>query len=76
MSTNETKREKFIRLAENRTQSVLKGIDLLANLANPNAYEYTKEDLDKVVNAIKDATIDLEMTFGLAAAKKQQKFKL
>ena len=76
MSTNETKREKFIRLAENRTQSVLKGIDLLANLANPNAYEYTKEDLDKVVNAIKDATLDLEMTFGLAAAKKQQKFKL
>lgn len=72
----ETKREKFVRLAENRTQGVLKGIELLENLVNANAYEYTKRDLDKIVSAIKQATAELENTYDRAISKEQKKFKL
>lgn len=73
---SETKREKFIRLAENRTQSVIKGIELLGNLSNPNAYEYTNEDLDKVVNALKKEVSNLEKIYSLAKDRTNKKFKL
>lgn len=72
----ESKREKFVRLAENRTQGVLKGIELLGNLVNSNAYEYSKKDLDKIVMAIKEATEELETIYEQASTKKQKKFKL
>lgn len=72
----ESKRDKFVRLAENRTQGVLKGIELLGNLVNSNAYEYSKKDLDKIVNAIKQATNELESIYQKASSKEQKKFKL
>lgn len=72
----ESKRDKFVRLAENRTQGVLKGIELLENLVNANAYEYSKKDLDKIVGAIKEAVDELEKTYNKASSKEQKKFKL
>lgn len=72
----ESKRDKFVRLAENRTQGVLKGIELLGNLVNSNAYDYSKKDLDKIIAAIKEATADLENTYAKAISKEQKKFKL
>ena len=72
----ESKREKFVRLAENRTQGVLKGIELLGNLVNSNAYEYTKKDLDKIISAIKEATNELDSIYSKAGVKEQRKFKL
>ena len=35
---NETKREKFVRLAENRTDNALRNINLLGNLSNKSNY--------------------------------------
>ena len=72
----ETKREKFVRLAENRTQGVLKGIELLGNLVNSSAYEYSKKDLDKIVKAIKEATEELETKYQSASDRNQKLFKL
>ena len=70
----ETKKEKFVRLAENRTNKVLEMIRLIGNLANKSVYEYTAEDVEKIFKAI-----ETEM----ALAKKQftdiggsDKFKL
>lgn len=48
----ETKREAFVRLAENRTNSVIKKIQILSNCANPYAYDYTEEDIRKIFSAI------------------------
>lgn len=59
----ETKRDKFVRLAESRMANTLKQIDLLANLSNTNFYEYTLEDVDKIVKTLKRAIKDLEATF-------------
>lgn len=56
----ETKREKFVRLAEKRMDNILKGIELMGNLANSNNYEYTQEDLNKIIKTLKSAVSDLE----------------
>ena len=46
---SENKHEKFCRLAENRTNNVLKQLELLANLSNKSAYDYSAQDVDKIL---------------------------
>ena len=70
----ETKREKFVRLAEKRMDSILKGIELMGNLSNSNNYEYTQEDLNKIIKTLKSAVSDLEHTYNATSGVK--KFKL
>ena len=70
----ESKRDKFVRLAENRMNNVLKGIELLGNLSNSNNYEYTQDDLNKIIKSLKSAVSDLEHTYN--ASCKNTKFKL
>ena len=69
----ETKRETFLRLAEKRTNAVLEKIRVLSNCANPYAYEYADEDIQKIFRAI-------EQEFRVAKAKfrnhRRQRFKL
>lgn len=74
MNPNETKREKFVRLAENRMENVLKGISLLSNLANTSNYDYTEADLNKIIKTLKSAVSDLERTY--SGTNKSTKFKL
>ena len=69
----ETKREKFIRLAENRVNSPIKEINLIGNLANKSNYEYSKEDVDKIIKTLKKSVSDLESKF---TSKNRSEFKL
>lgn len=48
----ESKREKFIRLAEARTNKILNMIQLLGNCSNRKSYEYTDKDIDEIFSAI------------------------
>lgn len=50
----ESKREKFIRLAENRTNKALEMIRLIGNLSNKGVYDYTKQDIDKIFKIIEN----------------------
>ena len=70
----ETKREKFVRLAESRMDNTLKNIELLANLANTSNYEYTKADVDKMIKTLKTAISNLEKSFSLSSSS-NKKFK-
>lgn len=45
-------RERFERLAEKRTQGVIKKLDILANCANEQRYDYSDEDIEKIFDAI------------------------
>ena len=47
-----SKRERFKRLAQARTNTVIKKLDVLGNCSNRNAYEYNAEDIDKIFSAI------------------------
>lgn len=74
MDKIESKREKFVRLAENRMNNVLKQIELLSNLSNTRAYEYEQCDIDLMIKTLKNAINELEHTF--KKDKKVKKFKL
>lgn len=69
----ETKREKFVRLAENRMNNALKQIELLSNLSNRRVYEYTDDDVALMVKTLKKAISNLEYSF---SEKKEGKFKI
>ncbi len=59
----ENKRDKFIRLAENRTNKALEMIRLLGNLSNKSVYDYTKQDVDKIFKAIEDEVAEAKKQF-------------
>lgn len=48
----ETPNEKFIRIAESRTQKIIDMLRLLGNCSNPYVYEYSKKDVEKIFSAI------------------------
>jgi hypothetical protein len=48
----ESKRDRFVRLAEKRTNSVIERIRVLSNCANRYAYEYHEDDVRKMFAAI------------------------
>ena len=50
----ETKRDKFVRLAEARTNKIIDMIQLLGNCSNKAVYDYSKEDVKKIFSAIEE----------------------
>jgi len=48
----ENKRDRFVRLAERRTNTVIERIRVLSNCSNRYAYEYHDEDVRKMFAAI------------------------
>jgi len=51
---NESKRDKFVRLAEARTNKIIDMIRLLGNCSNSRMYEYNKDDVKKIFSTIED----------------------
>lgn len=48
----ETKREKFVRLAEARTNKIISMLRLLGNCANKANYDYTDADVQKIFSTL------------------------
>ena len=72
----ETKHEKFLRLAESRTNSALKQISLLGNLANTKNYDYTSEEFDQITKTLKDAVKQLELQVEYNQSALNSSFKI
>lgn len=70
---NETKKERFKRLASLRTNKVLKYLKVLGNCANRQIYEYSKEDIDKIFKAIDRKVKETKAKFHFS---KEKEFKL
>lgn len=71
----ETKRDKFIRIAEARTNKIIDMVQLLGNCANRAAYDYTEKDVSDIFAAIEREVKLAKQKFTLAGDK-QTKFKL
>lgn len=52
MNNNDLKKERFIRIAENRTNKIISMIKLLGNCSNKNNYSYNDDDIKKIFSAI------------------------
>ena len=72
----ESKRERFVRLAEARTNKILKMIELLGNLSNKSSYEYTEEDIQLIYKRIMDELNVSRERFGFYIRKKADTFTL
>lgn len=69
------KRQKFIKLAEGRTQAALTAIRKIGNLSNRRAYQYNDADVKKIVKALREAISDMERKFS-ATGDSADNFKL
>ena len=68
-----SKRDRFKRLAQQRTNVVLKKLKVLGNCANRSAYEYTEDEINKIFAAIDRQVKDIKAKFHFTKAKE---FKL
>lgn len=72
----ETKRDKFVRLAEARTNKIIDMIQLLGNCSNSGAYDYTQQDVDKIFTAIENELREAKKKFSKVDSKKGTRFSL
>ena len=72
---NETKRERFVRIAEARTNKILEMMRLLGNCSSKGNYEYTEEDIKKIFGALERELKNTKNKF-LVIDAKEERFKL
>lgn len=61
--TNETKSDKFIRLADFRVNKAIQYIDSLGNLANEAIYEHTSAQIAAIIQVLTDKVNECETIF-------------
>ena len=71
----ESKKQKFVRIAEARTNKIISMIKLLSNCSNKNTYDYSSEDVKKIFNPIEDELKYAKMKFNKYDGKDKE-FKL
>ena len=62
----EKDREKFVNLANKRVSGALRAIRLIGNLSNRSNYDYTDEDVTKVIKALQHELNACKKRFELA----------
>ena len=76
MKNEETKREKFVRIAEARTNKIINMIQLLGNCSNQSLYEYSQKDVNKIFNTIQTELDEAKKRYSKPDSQKGSKFTL
>lgn len=76
MVNDESKLDKFIRIAEARTNKIIAMVQLLGNCANQSLYEYDVKDVDKIFSAIQNELNETKRRFNKQDSKRGNKFTL
>lgn len=71
----ETRQQRFKRIAGARTNKILDMIKLLANCANTGNYEYSDDDIKKIFSAIEAEIKNAKAQFS-KQSRKDKKFSL
>jgi hypothetical protein len=69
----ESRHERFKRLAAKRTNDILEKIRILGNCSNKSSYEYTEEEVNKIFNEIDK---QLKLTKAKFLGGKRERFRL
>lgn len=69
------KRDRFVRIAEQRTNNVLDAMRLLGNCSNKSNYDYSDHDIKRIFGAIERELKNTKNKF-LGIAEKPSRFKL
>ncbi len=71
----ESKRERFVRIAERRVNNILINLDSLGNCSNTRNYEYNNEDIRKIFMEIDKKIRETKLKYDDTTSGKQ-KFRL
>lgn len=71
----ETKREKFVRIVEARTNKIIDMLRLLGNCSNKANYDYTDTDVQKIFNTLERELKAAKLKY-VATGNDEDKFKL
>ena len=75
-SAEESKRDKFVRLAGKRVPVAIKAIQLIGNLSSRNTYEFTDKDIAKIKDALQEAVNEAIAAFHPQAKPQKKGFSL
>ena len=75
-NSRESKRDKFVELAQRRTVNAIKAIRVIGKLGNRSAYEYTDADVSKIVKALNDEIEALKRRMKSSGRPDAVEFKL
>ncbi len=70
------KRDKFVKLAENRTRNAIKAIRVIGKLGNKNAYQFDDSDVQKIVRALTKEVDSLKARMSSTTGKDSVDFQL
>lgn len=73
---SQQKREKFVRLANNRVNRAIRELRLIGNLSNRSAYSYTDEDVRKIIKVLQREVDTLKTRFGGTTGSGEAEFSL
>lgn len=76
MKNKESKREKFVRIAEARTNKIINMIQLLGNCSNQSLYEYSQKDVNKIFNTLQTELDEAKKRYSKQDSSKESKFTL
>lgn len=69
------KHSKFVQLAEQRTNTAIKSMQLIGNLSNKRNYDYSEEQAAKIIAVLEGELKELKLKFK-TASKTNNRFKL
>jgi hypothetical protein len=70
----ELKEDKFKRLANARVNNAIKQLDLIGNLSNSASYDYTDDEVKKIIGTLNQKVKDINLRF--QENQRKEKFKL
>jgi len=70
---DESRHDRFKRIASKRTNDILEKIRILGNCSNKSSYEYTEEEINKIFSELDK---QLKLTKGKFLAGKRERFRL
>jgi hypothetical protein len=73
---NERRRRKFVELAEKRVNRALDDFRLIGNLSNRHNYDYTEEDVRKIIGALESELRLLKKRFSTESEDSRRRFEL
>lgn len=71
-----SKREKFVTLAEKRTINAIKAVRIIGKLGNKSHYEYDEKDVRKIVGALSKEVETLKHRLSEPGGKEEIQFNL
>ena len=73
---NETKRERFVRIVEARTNKIINMVRLLGNCANKSIYEYDKDDVQQIFTTLEEEIKNAKAKFSQSGEQENAIFRL